>query len=206
MEAPLGALFENSGLIADGKPVLKRIRQLTLNQIGAICEQTCDISSHGNIQSEPSMFSHTASAALGADRQPCSSNQCRLQKVKELTQFAALYSDKVYVRNFFYDHALESMTKQPRQLITKDFANDLLIFSALLPLIESGKVQFVTFQGLCPHCLSLEALERNAKTEFETALEDLGKRYYKEVNYSLCYKRGFYFIAAHGPNVLIQTQ
>lgn len=203
METHIKALFENPGFIEDGKPVWKRIRKSKLTKIADLCEQSCDISSYSTLQPRPSIFSHTASAALGGDRHPCTSLGCRLQRVNQLVQFAALYSDKVYIRNFFENYADISKTKKSKDRILMEFTEDLLIFSALLPLIEAGRIQLVTFQDICPHCLSLEALEQNAKSEYDKAITDLTKRYFKEVSYSMLYEKGYLLLAAHGHEDLI---
>jgi hypothetical protein len=70
METHIRGLFENSGFIVDGIPDLKLIKKTKLSQIIAICEQSCDISSHEKVQFGKSIFSHTASSAIGADRHP----------------------------------------------------------------------------------------------------------------------------------------
>lgn len=204
METPLRDLFENPGLVVDGKPVFKRIQKASLRQIADLCLQSGDISSYENLQPVPSIFSHTASLPLGGDNYPCSSISCRLQKVKELAQFAALYSDKVYVRNFLYDSADEEvLTKRGKDLVMERFATDLIVFSTLLPLIEAGKVQLVTFQKICPHCLSLKSLQQNAGLQFDKASNDLEKRYYSEVNYSLRYEDGALALDGRGPDILV---
>jgi len=203
MQTHITALFENSGFIQDNKPVWKRIRKAKLTKIADLCEQSCDISSYSALQPRPSIFSHTASAALGGDRHPCSSLECRLERVRQLVQFAALYSDKVYIRNLFQDYTDISQLKKPRDLILGRFTEDLLILSALLPLINAGRIQLVTFQGICPHCLSLEALEQNAKSDYDKAITDLTKRYLKEISYSVLYKEGSLALVGHGHQDLI---
>lgn len=204
METPLRDLFENPGLMVDGKPVFKRIQKASLRQIADLCLQSGDISSYENLHPVPSIFSHTASLPLGGDINPCGSISCRLQKVKELAQFAVLYSDKVYVRNFLYDKADEkSLTKMDKDLVVEAFTDDLIVFSTLLPLFEAGKVQLVTFQNLCPHCLSLAGLQQNAGPQYDKASKDLEERYYSEVNYSLHYTEGVLELDARGPDILV---
>ena len=203
METPLGTLFENSGLIVDGKPVLKRIRNLRLTQIADLCQQASDISSYETVRSTPSIYSHTASLPLGGNPYPCHSLECRLNKVNKLAQFAALYSDKVYINNFFHGYEPHSFKEQKKDQIILDFTDELIIFSYLLPLLEAGKVQLVTFQGICPHCLSLKALDQNAKAEYERASKELQRKYYKELSYSLIYEEDTFKLTAHGPEILL---
>lgn len=204
METPLRDLFENPGLMVDGKPVFKSIQKASLRQIADLCRQSGDISSCENLQPVPSIFNHTASLPLGGDRYPCESISCRLQKLKELAQFAALYSDKVYVRNFLNDYADEEhLTKLDKDLVLDKFQKDLIVFSTLLPLIEAGKVQLITFQKICPHCLSLQSLQQNAGPQYDKASKDLEKRYYSEVDYSLRYREGALVLEARGPEILV---
>jgi hypothetical protein len=204
METALRDLFENPGLIVDGKPVFKRIQKANLHLIADLCRQSGEISSYENIHPVPSLFSHTASLPLGGGTFPCSSTLCRLQKIKELAQFAALYSDKVYIKNFLYDIANEEvLTKVGKDRVVKLFEDHLIVFSTLLPLIETGKVQLVTFKRFCPHCLSLRSLEQNAGPQYDKASKDLEKRYYSEVTYSLQYREGDLHLISRGPDILV---
>ena len=185
-------MFENSKLIANGKPLLTNIRKLKASHVVDLCNQACEISSHENIEGHQSIFSHTASASLGGDRQPCHSVNCRLNRVYELAQFAALYSDKVYVRNFFYDHTLFfNNPNVKKSYLIESFKNDLEVYRALLPLLEAGKVEMVSFGDLCPHCLSIAALQENSKTEYEKASKELESQFYKEVIFSLHYNNEY---------------
>jgi hypothetical protein len=203
METHIGALFENSGLIIGGKPHLKRINKMKVSQLMDFCQQSIDMTSYENLQTVPSIFHHTASLALGGDRTPCAGYSCRLKNVKKLIQFAALYSDKVYIKNFFEDYVNQNVEKYSRDDIVEDFQNDLIVFSAMLPLIEIGKIQLVTFRNYCPHRLCLASLQQNVKKEYEKSYEDLLKRYYKEINYSIRYENGLLIEVASGPETLL---
>ena len=46
-------------------------------------------------------FSFTSNGSLSGGRFPCASHKCRLQKIDELSSFAALYADHVFVQNPF---------------------------------------------------------------------------------------------------------
>lgn len=204
MENSLLILFENAGLINNGKPVRKNIRKLTAKRIIDLCDQSSEISSYDAINRSPSIFSHAVSPSLGGDRTPCGSPSCRLAKVRELTQFAALYSDMVYIKNFFYEYTYCSpfLMENKAELI-RSFGNDLTVFCAFLPLIEAGKLKIVTFRDICPHCLSVDALQKNAKAEYEKASQELQRRYYKEITYSLSYDDDEFALVGSGPDSLI---
>jgi hypothetical protein len=92
------------------------------------------------------------------------------------------------VRNFFHDHTLffnNPNIKKPD--LIESLKDDLMVYCALLPLLEAGKVEMVSFGDLCPHCLSIEALQKNSKAEYEKASKELESLFYKEVCYSLHY-------------------
>jgi hypothetical protein len=204
MENHIGVIFENAGLIDNGKPVIENIRKATVSRIIDLCSQSCDMSSHETIDNRPSIFSYAVSPSLGGGKNPCSSPICRLKKVKELTQFAVLYSDKVYIKNFFYDYThWPSSGKRLKAHLIRSFVIDLSVFCALLPLIEAGKLQIATFRDICPHCLSIMALQKNAKSDYENACQNLQKKYYKEVTYSLRYEHDELSLVASGPDFFI---
>lgn len=195
-------LLENAGLLIDGKPNLNQVRSAKFTQLLDVANEAFDITAHTTVHSTPSLFSHTASLGLGGDRMPCSSLECRLAKAKQLSQFAALYSDKVYIRNFLYDIVGFARDSIDIAELRRDFADDLRVLSYLLPLIRAGLVDLVSF-SFCPHCLSIRALERVAPREYEKACKRLVSRYNREVIYRLEMHESRLAILAKGPEVLI---
>jgi hypothetical protein len=206
MDNPLIVLLENSGLIDKGKPIQKNLRKIKKEDIIKLTEQADEITSFDKIKVEPSLFRHSASTTLGAGSFPCSYIDCRMQKAIELSQFAALYSDKVYIRNFLHDHIrqIEKGTLPIDQVI-EAFRFDITILATLAPLIESGKIELVTYTGFCPHCLTVKALNLSSPKALKQELLKLTNRYYKEAEYILEYEKDIdtFILASKGPESLI---
>jgi hypothetical protein len=180
--------------------ILRNIRNAKAAKIVELAGQAAQICSYENLEAFPSVFFHTANSSIGAGRSPCSFSGCRLERVKELEQFAALYSDKVYISNFFDYHTWGDTTKED---LRSALANDLVVLSALLPLVEAEKVQMIDFGKVCPHCLTVQALSNNYQVQYEKAVTDLNLRFYTEVQYSLAYDEGVFSLKASGPDLLI---
>jgi hypothetical protein len=52
----------------------------------------------------PTNIGHCASVSLAGGKNECSEISCRLSRLHRLGQFAAFYSDRVYMRNPFSDY------------------------------------------------------------------------------------------------------
>jgi hypothetical protein len=190
MQSTISTLFENSGLIAKGKPVPENIRRLKIRQIAEVLEQLSDISSYRNIKTQPSVFSHVASSALGGSKeiglQPgCNPTNHRVLKIKELAQFAAFYSDKVYVNEPFDDTIRSVNSGCDENKVRRDFKEDIIVLAELLPLLDSGRIEIVWFDDMCPHCFFERSLDIINTKIYTQALARLKARYEKEVKFAL---------------------
>jgi len=89
----------------------------------------------------------------------CREWSCRLQKIDNLARFAALYSDCIYVQNYFcrYFHLSEHLKDLSNQyfheLIRNSLAGDLKILLEIKALVISGIIRFIPTEILlCPQC------------------------------------------------------
>jgi len=165
MENLIRTLLDNSNLInSDGKPLSEKIRKFKLSEIDIFCNHLTEITSHEKYEHEYSIFHHAASHALGVGKYPCSSFNCRFEKLQQLFQFSALYSEKVYIRNFLQ----YNFTKKKKDIVN-DFHNDIFFLCLLLPFIEAGRIELVSFPHYCPHCLSLYGISETNKKQYEDA-------------------------------------
>lgn len=202
MQMGIEALLENSGYFRRGRPDWNKIAKSSTSEIMEFCDTFCQLTYRGNIKPARSIYAHAASTALGGGRKPCRELDCRSDRMNELIQFACLYSDKVYINNFFWD--LLAKEKHGTQAdILEDFVNDITLLSQIWPLICSGKIVPVTFRPLCPHCLALEALKNSKNTDFDKATQELEERYYKGIRYSILSNSAGFAIRAVGPELLI---
>jgi hypothetical protein len=97
-----------------------------------------------------SIFHFVANSQLSGLPYPCSSLQCRIEHADKMARFAALYSDKVYIRNPFerYFH-LDELDYDDRIL----FSDDILVLLHLKDLFKSDILHFSTNNmAFCPDC------------------------------------------------------
>jgi len=203
-------LFEqtdNAGLIVDGLPNVEAVAKMTAIDIVEFADQSKELTSARDLPTQSGLLTHLASFSLGGSTWPCWSVECRLEKARQLAQFAAFYSDKVYIRNFFVDHLrhLES-EKYPNEALMQDtFFNDLVVFEYLRPLIEAGIIVPITTPHHCPHCFVREILHQESDTRLSDALKSLTRRYLKELSYSLYKdKNGLFNLVMKGPEDLLE--
>ncbi|WP_461412854.1 hypothetical protein [Gemmatimonas sp.] len=170
--------FENAGLITDGQVVDQRIRQMSATEIIDFAQQTAELTSIDAIPAARTQFTFSATTTLGGGTSPCSAYGCRLRHVSGLREFAALYSDRVYVHNFLAEHY-----SHPRELaalgddqVRARFWNDVSIIRELLPMISAGIVAPVTLTGaICPHCFAESHPESQLAIQIEAVSAKLAE-------------------------------
>jgi hypothetical protein len=134
-------LLENTGLIRDEVVDADKIAHAKVSTLVEIAEQSAELTSADRLTSESSIFAHSASLSLGATRAYCSAETCRItetcriNRAYELAQFALLYSDRVYIKNFLADHAPNAT----RRRVSSDtrfrdyFCQDIRILNEFTP-------------------------------------------------------------------------
>lgn len=205
MNEKILALFENSNFFKDGISNIKEIRAASPDEIFEFCDQLSDITSVGNFEIDTSLYSHSASLALSGAKDPCKNLDCRLQKVKELSHFATLYSDRVFINNFTYENLLHSdINNEDHDELRFNFICDLKIYEYLFPLLEKNIVVPVTHPDICPHCLTIQSIGETNEDKYKKIYNYLLDKYYNEVKFSLEYYDGEYALLAKGPEDLLR--
>jgi hypothetical protein len=96
--------IDNAGLTVNGSLNIEAISKMTAIDIIKFAEQSRELTLAQNIVQQEGLLTHTASFSLGGSSHPCSDIMCRIEKARQLTQFAAFYSDRIYIHNFIADH------------------------------------------------------------------------------------------------------
>ena len=157
---PLLEFLENIGVLHDLTVDVNRIRALTANQLTDLVDEAALITSAEQLEPTVGTMTHAASLSLGGSAERCTSLSCRLKNVDQLIQFAAFYSDRVFIDNFFTQH--RRSVKQ-EDMSERQFAlfNDLKVLVRLRPLIEVGLIVPVSIGGglggKCVHCWAKDA-------------------------------------------------
>src|ERR1700694_74648 len=97
---PLFELLENADLINGPQIDERHVLQLSADQVSDIGAQAAIVTRAESITYDAGSLTHSATLSLGGGTQPCVSVGCRIRHVDNLVQFAAFYSDKVYIHNF----------------------------------------------------------------------------------------------------------
>jgi hypothetical protein len=130
--------LENRGFLRGRKPVYEAVARASRNSILEAAEEAAQVTHLSELPQEHSVFAPSTTIGLGGGRALCINIRCRMRKLGELSRFAALYADRVYIQNFFADHHPDSHASR----VDSDddariaFYEDLLLIGAIRPLVE----------------------------------------------------------------------
>ena len=207
MSSPLFEQIDNAGLIKNGEVNHKAVSKLTAMDIIEFAYQSVKSTSVSDLPSAKDLFAHSASIPLGGGRWPCEELRCRLGRAYQLAQFAAFYSDKVYIHNFIGDHLkhLDSEKYPDEDLMRFNFMTDITILQFLRPFIESELIVPISSDVFCPHCFVESVLKPEGDKRLKQGLRKLAKRYQTELSYSIrLQKNGSFALIIKGPEDLIE--
>jgi hypothetical protein len=178
-------MLENAGFLKNNvinTAVIAGSRRSNLVEAAFQSAELCSASAISNVGS---IFSHTASLSLSGGLLPCAAIDCRTEKAKELAQFAAFYSDRVFINNGLF--SLSGMLQnEDLDNARYMFHDELEILLVLRPLIEAGLVVPTTAStNTCLHCLGRKSLPAGEVVKFDNALKRFTKRFEDEVTVTL---------------------
>ncbi|MBN2128986.1 MAG: hypothetical protein JW741_05790 [Sedimentisphaerales bacterium] len=168
------------GLIGGGTVNDEQIRCLSKSKILNIAEDLASLtpSPEESVLNPP--ITHCASISLGGGRDDCEFLECRRTRLDSLARFAAFYSDRVFVRNFFcdYEHRRERSIDDLRMTLHDDIA----LILHIAPLLAQRLLILASEKRLCPNCLG-QALGFGSKCgrEFHHAWNDLADEFLDSV-------------------------
>jgi hypothetical protein len=127
-------LLRSKGLTNHEKIEYAIMSKWTLNDIINFNERLLDeIEEQPEGHDEITNFNFVANSGLSAQTSgPCVEWNCRLRRVDRLARFAALYSDRIYVQNYFDqypDHMPHMPTKWLDETLRMHFAGDRFLLS-----------------------------------------------------------------------------
>jgi hypothetical protein len=198
--------FEKAGFLKGGSVNCDMIAHTSPFKILDFATEPCEVISSKNLSRDNSVLANAASISLGCGRWPCNSLGCRLKQAEQLAQFAALYSDQVYIRYPFSDYIKHTKSKHlpDGSVIQTKFAEDLVLLNYLRPLIESKKILPITPPHICLDCLAKHSLGLKDDKQLMKAFRFLNHRMENEIDTSISLIAGkLYLIEANGPEDLL---
>ena len=206
MNSLLFEQIDNSGLVKQGKVDSEAISRLTVTDIIDFVQQSVELTDAADLQGEKELFTHSASLSLGGGSWPCAYVECRKRKAEEIAQFAAFYSDRVYIHNFLGDLILHFDRDNPPDESELQFnlMSDLQVLNMLRPLIEAEAIVPITVPNCCPHCFAERVLKQTDDLRVKRGIEYLTNRYRMETTFSLQLDKHEYILKMKGPEDLIE--
>jgi hypothetical protein len=135
-------ILRRNRLLGENRPNTDVISSIELSEANDIINQVEEIVDAGLYRNKKKAFSFSASPDLGGSGFLCRHSECRLKKVLQLSRFAALYADSVFINNFFSGYEYSSdMSLQEETYLRQCLYDDLLVFSEMIPhLLKTVKM------------------------------------------------------------------
>ena len=179
-------MLENTGFIDQNGVNDNAAFRAKRTKIVDLALDSSALTAASQIERSGSIFAHTASLALSGHPSPCAGLECRLKAANDLAQFAAFYSEKVFINNGLRSVA-NGHGHKDLEVLRHAFRDELEVLLTLRPLIDSGIVVPVTLTDdpVCFHCLGKSVLESSDTKKFDRAMQMLAKRYQAEVSIAI---------------------
>jgi len=198
--------LKRNGILKKNQPNIRNILKLSPKKIFDITKHLVEIGRKATYSPRPSQFTHFASMHLGGGKEACSNPTCRIERTDSLARFALMYSDKVFIHNYFidYDRFLnKGKTLNPE--IINNFIADISVLSHLSPLIESNKISiFTPEKHICPFCLAKMHFGKSAAQRMDSSIRSLSRDYLKNTKVNLQFSNGHYGLHCTGPELFFE--
>jgi hypothetical protein len=111
----------------------------------------------------------------------CPYSECRVRRVDHLSRFAALYSDSVYIQNYFdwLNHLHIPEDPYQEYHLRDSISGSIKIINAIKPLIQNGIIRFLpTGITLCKTCYAhLTEQQKGLNAELDKQVRQLERLY-----------------------------
>lgn len=190
------------GFVNDEKVDCAKIARAPIGQLIDIAKSFSEITSFEHFDQEKTVFAQSASMSLGGGIWPCSNYECRKDRLTELSQYALLYADKVYIHNFFNDLTEERITTfdTPGEYLQR-FTDDIQLLNQMRPLVEKGILIPISPPDFCAHHLLGKKSPGFNKAEriLEREKRNLQNLYMGEVTVQISKSGSRYSVCLEGP-------
>jgi hypothetical protein len=196
--------LDNSNLLKGREPNLSVLEKLSRTEILDLLQQSNELTSAVELSRENSLFSQSASLSLSGGRTPCVNLECRLRRVRNLAQYAALYADKVYAYNNLAYH-LARHDEPDEEELKADVFDDLIILGYLRPLIEAGRIVLITPpEEFCPRCFGYKFAEKQFRKKTKSLYKWLNDKFLNDTQVELQRCGPAYGFLVSGSEVLLE--
>jgi hypothetical protein len=197
-------ILQQRGLLKRKTPSLSAVERLSITSLVDMSKEIHEAVAKTHTPISNPTFSFSSSMGLsggGRRSSECNSIDCRIKKINQLTRFAAMYSDKIYILNPFIFYEAYS-SKKHLQRAKDDLVDDLKIISIIIPLLNSGHIGVFSLDpNLCFACTIRKFLSNSASKKFMRGYQNLKTNLLRNisVNCELLDSESVFFIDAPTP-------
>lgn len=191
-------LFEflkDFGLVKRNRVNASLVESLPRRDLYRVVELLTHLTETQEPNTTKTVFSYSASQSL-ASRWNCTFLPHRLVQLNHLANFAAFYSDCVYVENCFLDYEHFDDLNMLRETLH----DDLWMLIAMKPLLDAGRIKIYTPEmHSCLHCFET-VFGKDTRRRIEKGHKVLTRDYFENSTASLIeYNRGAVKFELNGP-------
>lgn len=204
------------GLLKKNNVDKRLIESMPARKIKDFIHEFKDATRLTHFERRKSIWSHSASLSLSGFSWPCANLNCRLTRMKQLGQFAALYSDNIFIKNLM-DVIPTDYETHEEDNYKKIFYDNLSLLASVKPLIEKGYITVLStgMVNYCPgcHAFLLPKDDKDLEVEIYSSMEnDVGRNSYKilsqymldNTTVSISFINGQYFFRTKAPEYIIE--
>ncbi len=201
MSSSLIEKMKENNFIKKGEVNLKLIHKLPIDKLVEFAEESVNLTSIDQNTKSESYFSLSSSLPLSGGREGCCELTCRGNRLRSLSQFAALYSDKIYIKNYLSsyidnDHESDDFDEDE---FRSDFADDIILLNMITPLIQDGIIVPITPPtNYCPHCLAENFIGKNKGELIDRETKRVSKELFDKITVSVYKDDMFYNLHVKG--------
>jgi hypothetical protein len=186
MESLIFEQLENLGLLKGNRPNRAALARMSKNKILDFLRESAELTSAAGLSREQSLFSQSATLSLSGGRLPCFELDHRLATAQNLSQYAALYADKIYIYNFLAEHVAHRENHDEEEELKAEVYRDLVVLGYFRPLIEGDRIVPITPPSeFCPGCFGSNPAVNAFDQRRNTIRQWLRERYLNETEVKL---------------------
>lgn len=187
-------------------PNFKKLKKLNPAQTLNIVEKLVELGRQSSKIPTASQFTHFASLSLGGGKEACFNPACRINRLDSLMRFSLMYSDQVFIPNYFLDYdRYKKSGKISADSLATQFIADIITFAHMLPLVTAQKISIFTPQThICPSCLAEMNFGKGASGRMERLSAELRKEYLSNSKVNLEFNNGEYRLGCSGPELYFE--
>ncbi len=181
--------IRHTGLVVRGHVNIEKVSRLSKGQVIDIAEDLASLTRPEEQNAAGAICTHCASVSLGGGRDDCAWVECRRERLDALVRFAAFYSDRVFIRNFFCDY--EDHQECSVDELGMSLADDVSLILHISPLLEKGLLALASEDCVCLDCLG-EALGFGPRCgpEFKRARDNLANEFLDRLSATAVLEQG----------------